>query len=529
MPHFLLLAATLLLLTNDGQATRYHVNANATGSATGQDWTNAFTNLQEALSVVVPGDAIWVATGQYRPTSGTNRTISFQLRNGVDLYGGFAGTETSIGERDLMANITVLNGDIGEPGSSADNSHRVVTASNINTTIVLDGFRIMNGYSASDSSYDGAGLNVQHALGGNLTVRNCTFVNNYNGGYGGAMYMAAADVTIERCSFVSNSAGTGGDGGAIYNGNNNGGRSRLRISECRFTNNSGRRGACLFAGLEFDELVIDRCSFTNNLSEYSILDLDMTTVASLINSRIIGNTVNGFSSNVLRVNASATSNTFSMVNCTVAHNYNLYVNTIQSEIIRAYGSGHVIANSILFGNTAYSGRQVSANVNISHSIVLGGHANGTAIVDMDPLFNAPYTGTPANFDVDAYQYTLQSGSPGINSGANGLVPISSTMDLIGAPRIQAGTVDMGCYESDFSTDLPQTPTPSPGWYHDAGTNVIRITDVGSVTTGVVCIHDAGGRIVRQAGIAGNELILDLPAGLYLATHPELGRLRFAVR
>jgi len=183
----------------------------ATGSATGQDWTNAFTNLQEALSVVVPGDAIWVATGQYRPTSGTNRTISFQLRNGMDLYGGFAGTETSIGERDLMANITVLNGDIGEPGSSADNSHRVVTASNINTTIVLDGFRIMNGYSASDSSYDGAGLNVQHALGGNLTVRNCTFVNNYNGGYGGAMYMAAADVTIERCSFVSNSAGTGVD------------------------------------------------------------------------------------------------------------------------------------------------------------------------------------------------------------------------------------------------------------------------------------------------------------------------------
>ena len=78
-------------------ATRLYVNDNATGANTGLSWTDAFTSLQEALTVAKASAGqiteIWVAGGAYFP--GTARTSTFNLVEGVDLYGGFAGTETA--------------------------------------------------------------------------------------------------------------------------------------------------------------------------------------------------------------------------------------------------------------------------------------------------------------------------------------------------------------------------------------------------------------------------------------------------
>ncbi|MDA8082236.1 MAG: GEVED domain-containing protein, partial [Nitrospiraceae bacterium] len=88
-------------------------------------WANA-CDLQYALGNAPSGVEIWVKTGTYTPTTGTDRTVNFRLKSGVALYGGFAGTETARSERDFGANLTVLSGDIGTAGLNTDNSYHVI-------------------------------------------------------------------------------------------------------------------------------------------------------------------------------------------------------------------------------------------------------------------------------------------------------------------------------------------------------------------------------------------------------------------
>jgi hypothetical protein len=128
------------------------------GSCT--SWANACT-LKYALSIAVNGDQIWVKKGVYYP--GTNRTDTFTLKNGVALYGGFAGTETALNQRDWQTNLTILSGDIDQNDINTDgnfiaetwsdiqgnNAYHVVTGGGTNSSAVLDGFIITAGLANS--------------------------------------------------------------------------------------------------------------------------------------------------------------------------------------------------------------------------------------------------------------------------------------------------------------------------------------------------------------------------------------------
>jgi hypothetical protein len=81
-----------------------YVDFDAIGAATGANWTDAYTSLQDALTAATSGDQIWVAEGIYYPDVGSgliddDRTETFTLVDGVGIYGGFIGTESSVGER----------------------------------------------------------------------------------------------------------------------------------------------------------------------------------------------------------------------------------------------------------------------------------------------------------------------------------------------------------------------------------------------------------------------------------------------
>ncbi|HSL60328.1 MAG TPA: hypothetical protein VK885_00995, partial [Desulfotignum sp.] len=190
-----------------------YVDASATGSGYGTSWADAFTDLQAALAAAASGDEIWVAAGTYTPTSTSDRTVSFVLKSGVALYGGFVGGEKALRERSLDPSLTILSGDIGTEGDDTDNSFHVVYADGV-TGAVLDGFTVTLGHGDGGSKrtdYQGGGIHTRNSA---FTVSNCIFSNNkvalkvpYRNGAGGGMYNKDSALTVTNCIFSENQAG----------------------------------------------------------------------------------------------------------------------------------------------------------------------------------------------------------------------------------------------------------------------------------------------------------------------------------
>ena len=61
------------------------------------------------------------------------------------LFGGFAGTETTLAQRNLALNPTILSGDIGLPGNITDNTYHVILSVSDDNNTVVDGFTITGG------------------------------------------------------------------------------------------------------------------------------------------------------------------------------------------------------------------------------------------------------------------------------------------------------------------------------------------------------------------------------------------------
>jgi hypothetical protein len=113
-------------------------------------WADACT-LEKALNDAVSGDQIWVKAGTYTP--GSARTDTFQLKSGVEVYGGFGGNELLLLQRSPSTHVTILSGEIGNVGV-ADNVYHVVTGA---TGAYLDGVTISGGNANGDIPNDRGG------------------------------------------------------------------------------------------------------------------------------------------------------------------------------------------------------------------------------------------------------------------------------------------------------------------------------------------------------------------------------------
>jgi hypothetical protein len=87
-----------------------YVNAAAASGGDGSSWATAFTSIQAAINAAAPGTQLWIESGSYHETS-QQLGINIALADGVSLYGGFAGNETALSQRNWTANPTILVGD----------------------------------------------------------------------------------------------------------------------------------------------------------------------------------------------------------------------------------------------------------------------------------------------------------------------------------------------------------------------------------------------------------------------------------
>lgn len=143
-----------------------------------------------------------VTKGTYKPTSGTDRTVSFELKSGVGICGGFAGSEASRDERQRWANETILSGSIGIQAARTDNSGNVVWGEDVDATAILDGFTVADGYRNTAATPNGSGIYLFNA---SPILRNLIVRDNYSG-QGGAMWIGAGEPIIYNAVFLNNEA-----------------------------------------------------------------------------------------------------------------------------------------------------------------------------------------------------------------------------------------------------------------------------------------------------------------------------------
>jgi hypothetical protein len=453
----LALAGLVLALAGSVEAQAdgiLYVDADATGSNDGTSWADAFTDLQSALAAAVASDEIWVAEGTYTPTSGADRNVSFQLKSGVGVYGGFAGAEASRDERDPANNTTVLSGDIGIIKEKADNSYHVVTGSGTDASAVLDGFTVTGG-NAVGVPPDDAGGGMFNNVNGSPTLIDITFSVN-SAKRGGGMFNFVSKPTLINVNFIANSADDGGGmlnhsgshltlNNVIFYGNtadNNGGgmhstTSSPKLVNVRFYGNSANSGGGMFNSISNPNLV--NVNFSGNSADNTGGGMynDMLSYPTLANLTFYGNSAEygGGMYNCSRIDG-------------IDHftNFILWGNTATS-------SGAQIYNGCSFPEISYSLVQGSGGSGASWDSSLG--IDGGGNLDADPRFvdaDGPddVVGTPDD------NMRLQLTSPAIDAGDNSVLPSGVTTDIDGYPRF---------------VDIPDVP--------DTGVGTAPIVDMGS--------------------------------------------------
>ena len=400
-------------------------------------WGNA-CDLQYALTNSIYGSEIWVKAGKYTPTTGTDRSASFELMTGVAFYGGFAGTETSREQRDPMINPTILSGDIDNndsqtpiitdlttvTGNTTNSYHVVIGAEDAS----LDGFIITAGY--ADGSFGtnndrGGGMYNKYS---SPLLTSLTFIGNSAGLYGGGIYDEYSSPTLTKVTFSSNSSAANGGGmdneysnptlvdvtfsgnSAVSWGGGMSGGTNSTLTNVTFSGNSAHFGG---GWVNNSNPTLTNVTFSGNSAVYGGGMYHSTSSATLANVTFDGNSASVDGGGMYISNGAPTIN-----------------------------------NAIFWGNTAAGvGAQIynfQSTVIQNDNVVQSGcpaGSNCTNIITADPLL-----GTLGNYGGFTQTVSLQDGSSAIDAGNDATCPAD---DQRGVIRPQNAHCDIGAFEVDY--------------------------------------------------------------------------------
>ena len=441
-----------------------YVDYTASGSNDGSSWADAFTDIQDALTTVIEGSNIWIAKGTYK-ASASNRDATFDiLKENVSIYGGFAGTENSIEDRVLGANATILSGDLndndvnvtdfpsnyGNSTRNGDNSYHLINITATGESLLLDGLTISDAHTNVSATETGGAIIKDKSIY-NLTLKNCIIKDNVSRNTNAGLL----------AEFELN--------------NPTGQRASLVIENCQFINNMSREGSGIYMHAKIDTNV--DVTITNTL-------FDSNVAADLSDSN------KGYGASVAWIRSIGAN---ADVNVNIVNN--TYVNNIENTTTFIAGKGStlaisksgpsdgainaIISNSIFWGNKdlTTTGNVVNSvnalNESLPNSLAIYNSIDernfiGNAITHKASIsYSNPLFVNAANSN-----FTLQTGSPAINTGDNTKIPTSITKDLLGNQRIFDTTVDMGVYEfgssvlgvndnfNVFKSDVTVYPNPT---------------------------------------------------------------------
>ncbi len=453
---------------------RIHVKQGGTGLGT--SWDDAMGDVRAAVLKAQLNNSgeVWVAGGNYY-MSDTVRVSSIPfLGMNMAIYGGFAGTETELAQRDLNANnLSILF-------NTAKNSRLFGVYSQEDaglSNITIDGF-VMTGGNVQDSAWEvfepsGSAI-VANNVDYSLAVRNCKFIDNRCGGpevggrYGGAIGVVeggSRGFTVENCTFAGNYSKD--FGGAIFVWWTN-----IKVKNSLFAGNySGAQGAAiggLFGHVNRSSDFVN-CTFANNqagadgltLARYEMGGLYFTNniiannkVGNRLFARenatsgakvrrdadlIFGNTQNDpADDSILQGAADITGDPKFGASIVGSWASVAGVAGTSTTLLTATGDVFGAANSLvgrlINPDTTTQSLQTLIVANTANSVTVLGDLTDTVV---------------AALPFEVFDYTIQTGSAAIDTGS---ADVDVKTDITGKYRPSGAGIDVGCYEAGVAAE-----------------------------------------------------------------------------
>jgi hypothetical protein len=399
--------------------TILRVNNQLAFNGNGLTWSTAYNTLGDAL-IMAQGcpniKEVWVKLGTHNPERTDqnlfynvtdNKTRTFELRNGLRIYGGFAGGETSKNTRNPAANLTILDGRLA-------NGEKVyhISRNNYNgitTSTLIDGFTLKNG---NGGGVNNAGSAV-YITGGGLTMNNC--IVDSCGSSNSAIFQQ------DNCKSVFiNSTFKNNNGGAIRSRIS----SRVEVYNCKFEDNIASNGAGIhsYAGSTY----IENSIFKKNIGNTGASISGDNSFDTLIHCTIAGNIVTSNGTGWEATLFSTALKSLIMRNCIVQNN-----NAFNNRDLHFLG---------IFGPVSISNSKLDPNrINIPTAVTFSNN-----ITD-DVQFS------------DTIDYKVKDCSPAINAGIAWTMRGGNT-DYFNNARVFGSKPDMGYYEHQTAHVVPTIST-----------------------------------------------------------------------